>query len=125
MKRITVTLPDELVTLIDRERRRRDVSAATVIRDAIAAQIQSTNGSPSEARRELSIVGLGCSRDREFTAATMEDYFAQEHVAESMARESGLSWGKKRPSEGENAEVEDITDAIETMMPETMNAGSS
>jgi hypothetical protein len=37
MKRITVSIPNELAEKIDVERRKRDVSAATVIREAVAA----------------------------------------------------------------------------------------
>lgn len=58
MKRITVTLPDELAERVDRERRRRDVSAATVIRDAVEAHVspQTSNGTT---RRVLRIAALG------------------------------------------------------------------
>jgi hypothetical protein len=35
MKRITITVPDELASLIQQERQRRDVSAATIVRNAL------------------------------------------------------------------------------------------
>lgn len=58
MKRITVTLPDELAALVDRERRRRDVSAASVIRDAVEAHVR-PHASNGGNRRVLRIAALG------------------------------------------------------------------
>ncbi|MDQ3693373.1 MAG: ribbon-helix-helix domain-containing protein [Chloroflexota bacterium] len=56
MKRTTVLLPDDLAYLLDRERRRRGVSTAAIVREAVAARFNIT-GEP----RRLGIIGLGRS----------------------------------------------------------------
>lgn len=56
MKRTTILLPDDLAYLLERERRRRGVSAAAIVREAVAAHFNIS----SEPRR-LSFVGLGDS----------------------------------------------------------------
>lgn len=43
MKRITIVLPDELHVLLEQERRRRDVSAAAVVREALEAYLRNGN----------------------------------------------------------------------------------
>jgi hypothetical protein len=60
MKRTTVVLPDELFQLMERERRRRDVSAATIMREALAAYLGVT-GEP----RHIPFAGLGDSGYRD------------------------------------------------------------
>lgn len=42
MKRTTVVLSDELSFLLEQERRRRDVSAAAIIREALTAYLSAT-----------------------------------------------------------------------------------
>jgi hypothetical protein len=72
MKRTTIMLPDDLAQLVDRERRRRDVSAATVIREAVEAYL-------APASRPLPFIGIANSGGGgEFTAATMEEWLARE-----------------------------------------------
>lgn len=56
MKRITIVVPDELNALVQQERRRRDVSAATVIRDALEAYFRM-----SDNPKRLSFIGIGAS----------------------------------------------------------------
>jgi Ribbon-helix-helix protein, copG family len=56
MKRITFSLPDETAVLLDAERRRRDVSAATVIREAVEKYL----AEPAKPRT-LRIAALGAS----------------------------------------------------------------
>ena len=56
MKRITVVLPDELHMLLQQERRRRDVSTAAVVREALEAYL-GRNGQP----RRLPFAALGRS----------------------------------------------------------------
>ncbi|MBA2519198.1 MAG: CopG family transcriptional regulator [Chloroflexia bacterium] len=56
MKRTTVLLPDDLAYLLDRERRRRGVSMAAIVREAIAAHFNIT-GEP----RQLPFAALGHS----------------------------------------------------------------
>lgn len=43
MKRTTILLPDDLAYLLDRERRRRGVSTAEIVREAIAAYFNITS----------------------------------------------------------------------------------
>ncbi|MGE0541058.1 MAG: CopG family transcriptional regulator [Dehalococcoidia bacterium] len=54
MKRTTVVLPDDLYQLMERERRRRDVSAAAIMREALAAYLNATNEP-----RHIPFAGLG------------------------------------------------------------------
>jgi hypothetical protein len=56
MKRTTIVLPDDLYYLLERERRRRDVSAATIVREALAAHL-GMDGRP----REIPFAALGRS----------------------------------------------------------------
>jgi hypothetical protein len=79
MKRTTITLPDQLAALVDRERRRRDVSGATVIREAVEQFFFGR-------RRDLSFVGIVDSggvgphadQDEEFLAAHWADDIARD-----------------------------------------------
>lgn len=91
MKRITVTLPDELAEWIDRERRRRDVSAASVIRDALEEHVrpQASNGTN---RRVLRIAALG--RGGGNVAEHMEEILA----ADARSREGldAMMYGTSR-----------------------------
>ena len=72
MKRITLVIPDELNTLLQAERRRRDVSAAAVVRDALEAYFRIGN-----AASRLSIIGIGASGYRD-TARNFEEILEQE-----------------------------------------------
>ena len=56
MKRITLVVSDDLNALIQQERRRRDVSAATVIREALEGYFHGS-GPP----KRLSFIGIGAS----------------------------------------------------------------
>ena len=56
MKRITFVVPDDLNALLEDERRRRDVPAAEVIREALATYLTS-----DQVRPHLPFIGLGHS----------------------------------------------------------------
>ena len=56
MKRTTILLPDDLVYLLDRERRRRGVSTTAIVREALAAHFNM-----SEQPRRLRISGIADS----------------------------------------------------------------
>jgi hypothetical protein len=56
MKRITFVVPDELNALLEVERRRRDVPAASVIREALVSYL-----TESADVRRLPFIGLGHS----------------------------------------------------------------
>jgi hypothetical protein len=84
MKRTTIMLPDELAQLVDRERRRRDISAAAVIREAVEAYLM-----PPAAPKTYSFIGIARSGGGEPTAANMEEWL--ERVwADEIERDSGL-----------------------------------
>jgi len=56
MRRITIMVPDELNALVQQERRRRDVSAATDIRDALEAYFRMNDHS-----KRLSFIVISAS----------------------------------------------------------------
>lgn len=76
MKRTTIVLTDELAMLLERERRRRGVSAAVVVRDALASYF----GHRAE---PFAIVGLGQS-GHEHTARDAEAIIAREWTYERL-----------------------------------------
>ncbi|MGH2535254.1 MAG: CopG family transcriptional regulator [Thermomicrobiales bacterium] len=55
MKRITFSLPDELAALLEHERRRRDVPASVIVREALTAMLE------PDAEQDLWFVGIGRS----------------------------------------------------------------
>jgi hypothetical protein len=57
MKRTTIMLPDELATLVELERQRRDMSAAEVIRQALATYFEVDGTRP----KPLPFIGIGAS----------------------------------------------------------------
>jgi len=57
MKRTTVVIPDDLATLLDLERKRRDTSAAEIVRAALEAYLRPGHGGP----KQLRIAALGRS----------------------------------------------------------------
>ncbi|MGD0455518.1 MAG: CopG family transcriptional regulator [Solirubrobacteraceae bacterium] len=73
MKRTTVSLPDDLAQALEREVRRRHVSASEVTRDALAEHLGHATGKP----RELPFAALGHSGHRT-TARDMEQLLEQE-----------------------------------------------
>lgn len=81
MKRTTVVLPDDLAALLERERRRRGVSAAAVVREALEVHLNQPTG-------PLSFIGIGWSGERDI-AQRAEEILDQEwgsHLAEEMGR---------------------------------------
>ncbi len=72
MKRLTIVVPDELNTLVEQERRRRDVSAAHVVRDALQAYLVH-----SEQQKRLPFIGLGRSGHHD-TARSVDSILARE-----------------------------------------------
>jgi hypothetical protein len=71
MKRTTILLPDDLAYLLDRERRRRGVSTAAIVREAIAAHFNI-----SERPRRLRIVGIADSGPTDL-GQNFEQYLAE------------------------------------------------
>ena len=66
MKRITLVIPDQLNALVQHERRRRDVSAARIIRDALETYFRL-----GEEPKRPSFIGIGDSGIRD-TARNFE-----------------------------------------------------
>ena len=84
MKRTSVVLPDELATLVDLERQRRNVSTAEIIRQALASYL-GVDGSPPQ---HLSFIGIGASGYTD-TASRMEEILAEEWGPD-IRRDAGL-----------------------------------
>jgi hypothetical protein len=55
MKRITFSLPDDLAALLEHERRRRDVPASVIVREALSSLLK------PNAEQDLWFVGIGRS----------------------------------------------------------------
>lgn len=79
MKRTTVMLPDDLAYLLDQERRSRDVSAATVIREAVAQYLVS-----KPQKKTLRIAALGASGSTD-TAQRIDEILAEEWGSDAGA----------------------------------------
>lgn len=73
MKRITISLPDELATAVQREARRQRVSVSEVARQALAEHL----GIDGPERRRLPFAALGRSGQPDI-AERMEEILAQE-----------------------------------------------
>lgn len=81
MKCITIVLSDDLTALLDWERRRRGISAAAVVREALEAHLNRPTG-------PLSFIGIGRSSHRD-TAERAEEILDQEwgtHLLAEMDR---------------------------------------
>jgi hypothetical protein len=76
MRRITFLVPENLNALLDDERRRRDVPAAAVIREALA-----TYFAGSDQSKRLPFIGLGRSGFHD-TARRIDDILAREWGAD-------------------------------------------
>jgi len=72
MKRITLIVPDDLNVRLQHERRRRDVSVATVVREALEAYLGA-----SDRPREIPWAGAGRS-GRSDIAARVEEILEQD-----------------------------------------------
>jgi hypothetical protein len=72
MKRITFVVPDDLNSLLENERRRRDLPVASVIREALATYLTSSEQSPG-----LPFIGIGRSGQHD-TARRIDDILAEE-----------------------------------------------
>lgn len=95
MKRTTIVLPDDLAALLDWERRRRGISTAAVVREALDAYL----GKP---RGHLAITALGRSGHRH-TARDVEAILAREWTYERLMGRSDAA----APSEPFDAAADD------------------
>ena len=83
MRRTTVLLPDDLATLLDQERRRRDVSTAEVIREALTRYLAGDNQ-----RHGFGFLGVGRSGQsgaRPGLAERAEEILASEWTRDTLA----------------------------------------
>lgn len=92
MKRTTVNLPDEVAILLDLERRRRDVSAATIIREALDVYFRKQQDAATP-RRALRIAALGHGSGN--IAANMEAILATE--ARTPEARDAMLYGAETP----------------------------
>jgi predicted transcriptional regulator len=82
MRRITISLPDELAYALGREARRRAMPASGIVRDALTAYL-GIGGSDDQ--RELPFAALGRSGHAD-TAHEMEALLEQEWTAVACGR---------------------------------------
>jgi hypothetical protein len=73
MFRTTITLPEELATMLLREAKRRDTSVSAIVRDAVGALLGLTDTKP----RHLPFAALGRSGERH-TARDAEKILARD-----------------------------------------------
>lgn len=85
MRRMTITLPDELAIAIDRERRRQDTSASAIVRIALDTYFVSDQQEAIQ-----SIFNLGKTGTGESVGARTEEILAAEY-ADYLQRENGIS----------------------------------
>ena len=82
MKRTSVVLPAELATRLESERRRRDVSAATIIREAVEYYLCDVQDDA------FGFIGMVSSGGGGFQAKDDEEYLAA-HWADDIAADLG------------------------------------
>jgi len=82
MKRTTVVLPDELAIRLDRERRRRDVSTATIIREAVERYLLDVQ------EDAFGFIGMVSSDGAGPHAKDVDEYLAA-HWADHIANDRG------------------------------------
>ena len=90
MKRTTVVLPDDLAALLERERRRRGVSTAGIIREALDAYF----ARPDE---PLPFIALGASGYHD-TAERMEEIMDREWTLDELKGTDADRHGDKTES---------------------------
>jgi hypothetical protein len=73
VRRTTITLPEHLATLVEREARRRQLSLSAVVRQALEAHFGVGNGQP----RRLPVANLGRSGQPD-VAERIEEILAEE-----------------------------------------------
>ena len=83
MKRLTISLPDELEAWIGRESRRRKVSVSYYVRQVL--ETQRNPALDSEGRRLLPFIGIAHSSDG-LNANDMDEYMAA-NWADDIARD--------------------------------------
>lgn len=83
MKRTTITLPEEALSRLEREARRRHTSVSAVVRECIATKFPDLE--ESEGPRHVAFAGI-FSDGGYPTAADMDDYLAK-HWADDLTKD--------------------------------------
>jgi hypothetical protein len=78
MKRVTITLPDDMAQALDREARRQEASASAVVREALAVRLRLRG----DQVRPLPFAALGRSGGRD-TAHRVDAVVGAEWAAEA------------------------------------------
>ena len=76
MKRITISLPEELAAALERESRRERASVSEIARRAIEARLRPLP--TEEGKRKIPFAGIGSSDGKGPGAADMEEYLRKE-----------------------------------------------
>jgi len=83
MKRVTITLPDDLADLVDREASRRQTSFSEVVRQFIRQGLSGTGEKPRE------IPWAGLFQDPDMVSAERLDEELAAHWADDLLRDRG------------------------------------
>jgi hypothetical protein len=80
MKRITISVPDDLAAALEREARRERASVSEIARKAIEERL----GRPPIANKHLPFIGIGRSKGEGNIARDMEEIMAREWTVENL-----------------------------------------
>lgn len=80
MKRITISLPDDLAAALERESRRESASVSEIARKALEARL---GRSGAQEKKRLPFIGIGSSDGKGPYARDMEDVLRQEWTIDS------------------------------------------
>jgi Arc/MetJ-type ribon-helix-helix transcriptional regulator len=82
MKRITISLPDDLAGAMEREARRKHKSVSEIAREAIEARVKPLP--IVDGKRVLPFAGIGRSKGDGNIARDMEEIMAKEWTVENL-----------------------------------------
>ena len=80
MKRITISLPEDVVAALERESRRERASVSEIARKAIEERLGRAQGT----KKHLPFIGIGRSKGDGNIARDMEEIMAREWTVENM-----------------------------------------
>jgi hypothetical protein len=82
MKRITISLPDDLAAALERESQRERMSVSEIARKAIEAKLRPLP--IVDGKRQIPFIGIGRSKGDGNIARDMEEIMASEWTVENM-----------------------------------------
>jgi hypothetical protein len=82
MKRITISLPDDLAAALERESQRERMSVSEIARKAIEAKLRPLP--IVDGKRQIPFIGIGRSEGDGNIARDMEEIMAREWTVENM-----------------------------------------